>query len=101
MKPSDFFFQLTKLYSENQYMYNKSTQQVINRYRNNYNIHEVRQLINYVNKTHKSYKNPIRIKATKQFFTTLQEEAVPETCPPIFQLNKQYRYLKNKNKCFS
>lgn len=99
MKPSNFFFQLTILYSENQDMYNKRTQQVINQYRNNYNIHEVRQLIKYVNKTYKSYKNPIRIKATKQFFTTLQEEAVPETYPPIFQLNKQSCYLRNKKKC--
>ena len=96
MKPSDFFYQLTKMYSENHDMYIKRTQQVIHRYKNNHNIYEVRQLISYVNKTHKSYKNPIRIKATKQFFTTLQEEAVPETCPPIFQLNKQSRYLKNK-----
>ena len=84
MKPCDFFFQLTKLYSENRNMYNKRTQQVINRYKHHYNLREVQQLINYVNKTHRSYKNPIRIKATKQFFTTLQEEAVPETCPTIF-----------------
>ena len=92
MKPSDFFFELTKLYSDNQFMYNERTQQVINRYKNKYNIHEVRQLINYVNRTYKSYKNPIRIKAIKQFFTTLQEEAVPETYPPIFQLNKHLEF---------
>ena len=88
MKPSDFFFLMTKLYITDRNQFNKRTQNVINRYRQKHNLKEVRGFVQYVNRTYKNYKNPNRIDATRQFFTTLQEEAVPETTKPIFQMKR-------------
>ena len=86
MNPADFFFKLTKLYTYDKNAYDKEVQQILCRYRVSHNMKPIQILIQYVERTYITYKNPNRINATRQFFTTLQEEAVPKTSKAIFLL---------------
>ena len=92
-KPSDFFLNMTRLYTRDRIRFHKETLKVASRYKNSLEREPIRRepirrLVKYVHRTYKNYKNPNRINAIRQFFTTLQEEAVPETTEPIFLMQR-------------
>ncbi len=95
-KPADLIMYLTILYETNRSAYFEDIQNISR----TYGPRKIAELVKHVLKHSATYRNPYRILAAKQLFTTLQENAKPGTTDPIYVLNAHFRNLGFKNKNF-
>ena len=84
-KPSNLLFHLTKLFSTDEVKFNNTVREIATNHtpsRKKY----IENIVEYLHKWGKTFKNPNRICATRIFLTRLQEEAHHNTTPHDFTI---------------